>query len=120
MVKEKEERNRDFIKAWKEEGLGNKDLATRFNMMIGGVRSLKSRLRKKYPNLYSRMSVKSTREVGKSISSEARHRKSRKISFYLPPEMVRAIKVEAAKRDQSASELAEGWLRKALAEEGVE
>jgi len=34
--------------------------------------------------------------------------------------MVRAIKVEVAKWDQSASELAEGWLRKAMAKEGIE
>lgn len=120
MVVEKKERNRVFVEAWKEEGLGNEALASRFGMTIGGVRSLKSRLRKKYPNLYSRMIVKSTKQVDKSIGSKARHRKKRKISFYLPPEMVRAIKVEAVKRDQSASELAEGWLRKALAEEGFE
>jgi len=68
MVLEKKGRNRLFIKAWKEESLGNEALADRFNMTVGSVKSLKSRLRKRYPDLYySRMSVKPSRRGHKSM-----------------------------------------------------
>jgi len=68
MVQEKEQRNREFIKAWKEEGLTDKDLRERFNLSEGGVKGLKARLRKKDSSLYVNKSL--SRQVDKFTSQQ--------------------------------------------------
>ncbi|MFQ6065843.1 MAG: hypothetical protein ACE5K3_01015 [bacterium] len=111
----KEERNREFVRLWKRLGLGNEELAQKFDLSIGGVKSLKARLRKKNPGLYARTNVRPSREAGKSNLEDGK----RKISFYLPPKIVIKLKVVAAERQVSASELAEAVFRRWLIDEGL-
>jgi len=114
-VEKEGSRNKLFIKLWKDEGLGNRALAERLNISISGVKSLKGRLRKKYPELYaaSKSISKETKEqVDKSTSLQIE--KKRKISFYFNPALVQKIKIEAVKRSVSASELVEGWLNRVV------
>ena len=54
MAKSKDNRNQEFIKAWKEEGLWDKELQERFGLSPGGVKGLKARLRKKGQLLYGK------------------------------------------------------------------
>lgn len=114
MVLEKERRNREFVRAWKNLGLGNDALAERFSMTVGGVKSLKSRLRKKRPELYSQMIDR--KAEGKS---ELPVREKKKVSFYMTPDLVIKLKIAAAAREVTASELAEKLLHRGMAEEGM-
>jgi len=111
----KEERNREFVRLWKRLGLGNEELARKFNLSIGGVKSLKARLRKKNPVLYVRTSVRPSREADESNLEGVK----KKISFYLPPKMVIKLKVAAAERQVTASELAEAAIRRWMMDEGI-
>lgn len=112
---EKQKRNQEFVKAWKSLGLGNRELADRFGITIGGVKSLKSRLRKKDPDLYDREDLKLGRQVDEAISTRTPRRK---ISFYLEPTLVVKLKVVAAERQTTASELAGVALRRWMFDEG--
>lgn len=111
---EKEKRNREFVKAWKNLGMGNEALAERFDMSIGGVKSLKSRLRQKRPELYSQM-IDRTAEGKSGIPVRVK----KKVSFYMTPDLVIKLKMAAAAREVTASELAEKLLFQAMAEEGM-
>lgn len=113
---EKQERNRQFVKAWKSLRLGNRELAGRFDMTIGGVKSLKSRLRKKDPDLYDREDLKLAGQADELIRTQSPRRK---ISFYLEPTLVVKLKVTAAERRTTASELAGVALRRWMVDEGI-
>lgn len=115
-MQEKLGRNQEFVRAWKNLQLGNKELADRFRMTIGGVKSLKSRLRKKDPGLYDSEDLKLSRQVDKEINIRTPRRK---ISFYLEPKLVVKLKVTAAERQVTASELAGLALRRWMMEEGI-
>lgn len=111
MALEKEERNKDFIRSWKKLGMGNAELGKKFNLSPGGVKGLKGRLRKKHSELYvDKQEIK--RQVDKSTSRQVE--KKRKVSYYFSPAMVQKIKIEAVKKDVSASELVESFLSRAL------
>ena len=45
MLISKEQKNDEFIRCWKEVDIGNKEVGKRFNMALGRVKALKSRLR---------------------------------------------------------------------------
>jgi len=121
MALEKQERNKEFIRAWKKLGMGNKELAEKFDLSPGGVKGLKARLRKKYSELYvdgeeiKRQSDKGTSsQVDKATNRQIE--KKRKACYYLSPGLAQKIKIAAVKRDTSASQLVEGWLSRALLE----
>ena len=114
MSQEKEQRNKEFIKAWKEEGQSNRELQEKFDLSPGGVKGLKARLRKKDPSLYAAPQKKLTRgtkkqqvnqspspQVDKVISEQG----NKRMTIYLKPELIRDIKHLATDRDSNISEL---------------
>lgn len=124
MALEKEDRNKEFIRAWKALGMGNKELGEKFGLSPGGVKGLKARLRKKHQELYvDEEEIK--RQVDKATSAQVdketnrQAKKKRKVSYYFNPALVQKIKIEAAKKDISASKLVEGWLSQVLLDEKI-
>lgn len=124
MALEKEERNKEFIRCWKALGMGNKELAEKFDLSPGGVKGLKSRLRKKHSELYvdgeeiRRQSDKGiSSQVDKAINRQVD--KKRKACYYLSVGLAQKIKIEAVKRNISASELVEGCLSRVLSNERI-
>ncbi|MBA7496408.1 hypothetical protein ES702_07016 [subsurface metagenome] len=114
MAKPKENRNIEFIKAWKEEGLSNKELQEKFDLSPGGVKGLKARLRKRDPSLYTGRQEKIDRkakkkqintspspQVAKVISQQI----NKRMTVYLKPELIKDIKHLATDRDSNISEL---------------
>lgn len=123
MSVEKVKRNQEFIRLWKKSGLTKKELGAHFGLKISGVKSLKQRLRQKYPELCVKSSEavsETKRQVGKSTGIQVdketnrQAKKKRKVSFYFTPALVQRIKIEAVKRSVSASELVEGWLSEVI------
>lgn len=113
MAKQKEERNKEFIKAWKEEGLTDKQLQEKFGLSPGGVKGLKARLRKKDPSLYQKSLI-----VNKTISPQVDKSTSplvhKRATYYLNPETIKAIKQIALDRDLDTSALVREILNKYL------
>lgn len=114
MAKPKEERNREFIAAWKKEGLSNEALQEKFDLSPGGVKALKSRLRKKDPSLYAEKRPGLTRgakkqQANKSPSPQVdkliRQQINKRMTIYLKPELIKDIKHLATDRDSNISEL---------------
>ena len=109
MAKPKQKRNKRFIRAWREEGLSDKQLGQRFSLSLGGVKGLKQRLRAKDPSLYTNplVSKPASQEAGKLA-------KYRKMTFYLDPGRVKTIKMQAVEEGKGLSELVreilEGYL----------
>ena len=120
MAKPKESRNREFIAAWRDEGLSDKQLQERFGLSSGGIKALKSRLRKKDPSLYQKKPKplnKVEKEIAKdsegfiqfaskpAIQQTSKLAKYKKVTYYLDPKMVKIIKRLAVDRDMDISEL---------------
>jgi len=131
MPQEKEQRNKEFIKAWKEERLSNKALGEKFNLSPGGVKGLKARLRAKDPNLYTSQRPELTeieKEVigssgglikfaGKQTSKPAIKQTSKQekkltakklyetVTYYITKEQKQKIKILAAQQDKEISQL---------------
>lgn len=114
MAEPKEERNQQFIAAWKEEGLSNRELQEKFDLSQGGVKALQGRLRKKDPSLYTGRQEKIDRkakkkqvntsprpQVDKVISKQI----NKRMTIYLKPELIRDVKHLATDRDSNISEL---------------
>jgi transposase len=117
---EKEKRNKEFIKAWKEEGLTDKELMKRFNLSKGGVKGLKARLRKKNSSLYVNKSL--SQQVDKSTSQQITKSTNQQVykraTYYLTPEIVKKIKLLAVKRDVDTSNLMREILTEYLSQQG--
>lgn len=132
MAKPKEERNRQFQEDW-QRGLGNEDLGKKYGLSLGGVKALKQRLRAKDPSLYAEKRpglTKVEREVAqasgglvkfaskpdKTISPQVDKSTSllihKRATYYLDPEIIKAIKQIALNRGKDASEI----VREALSE----
>ncbi|MQY69762.1 MAG: hypothetical protein GH145_02725 [Firmicutes bacterium] len=116
MALEKQERNKEFIRCWKTLGMGNKELAEKFGLSPGGVKGLKGRLRKKHQELYiDEQEIK--RQVDKSSNRQIEEK--RKACYYLSVGLAQKIKIEAVKRNVSASELVEDSLSRVLSNERI-
>lgn len=118
MALAKEERNRRFINDWKVDGLSNEELAQEYKMTIGGVKALKQRLRQKHPSLYEKgpaskpaiqQSDKTSpeKEEGREpvIQQTSKLAEYKKVTYYLDPEMVKAIKRQAVEKEKDISAL---------------
>lgn len=116
MAKAKEERNKEFIAAWKEEGLTDRELQDKFNLSPGGVKGLKSRLRKKDPSLYTEREVDKSRspqikksrprQVDKSIKLQDKGiGKYKPVTFRISEETEWQLKALAVNRREQVSEL---------------
>lgn len=105
MSQEKEERNREFVKAWKEEGLSDKKLGERFTLSKFGVKSLKGRLRKKDPSLYQKPESKITVKPEKKITRKPENQKRIKVTFQLPENLFIQVKIKAARERRGISEV---------------
>ena len=104
MAKPKEGRNKLFIEDW-QKGLSDKTLASKYGLSIGGVKGLKARLRAKDPSLYTRKpSVKAT-----STSTS-----TKRMTFWLPGEMIEKVKKLARKQKRTASDIARELFSKYL------
>lgn len=119
MAKAKNERNQQFIKAWKEEGLSDKQLQKRFGLSEGGMRGLKARLRAKDSALYTGRSQKKVKEpsvvTAPSTSTQTSASTSTKrMTFWLEEELIERIKGLAAREGRTASDVLRGVLKKYL------
>lgn len=117
MSKEKEQRNKEFIRAWKEEGLSDRGLGERFTLSKFGVKSLKGRLRKKDPALYIKLPVSkpATKNATPPKRFDAKPSKSkRKHTVYLTPEQSRKLRLYAVEHDIPISEVIERLIAKEL------
>lgn len=97
---ENKERNKAFKRAWKEEGLSNRQLEDKFDLSPGGVKSFKTRLRKKDPSLYIKPPANKP-----AIQQTSKVAKYEKVSYYLAPGMAKEIKQLALNQDMDISEL---------------
>ena len=102
MAKAKEERNKQFITAWKEEGLSDKQLQDRFGLSEGGVKGLKARLRAKDSALYTGKVKKKIRESSSKVTSTS----TKRMTFWLEEGMIEKIKAKATKEGRTASQIA--------------
>lgn len=118
MAKAKNERNQQFIRAWKEEGLTDKQLQERFGLSEGGVKGLKARLRAKDDSLYNGK-PKEKRESSSQVTSTSTTTQSsaststKRMTFWLPGQTIKDIKAKAKREGRTASDI----LRKILREE---
>lgn len=107
MPQEKEERNKEFIAAWKEEGLSNEALGKKFNLSPGGVKGLKARLRKKNPNLYT--GKQTSKPAIQQVSKQEKKRPAKEVydtaTYYIDKETKKKIKILAAEQDREISEI---------------
>ena len=106
MAKPKEARNRLFIEDW-QRGLNNETLAQKYNLSEGGVKALKQRLRTKDPSLYIKPLASKP-----AIQQTSKLAEYKKVTYYLDPKMVKAIKRLAIDRDMDISAI----VREALSE----
>jgi len=111
MPKEKVERNKQFEKAWREEGLSNKELGERFNLSIGGVKGLKQRIRVRNP-LYGKPHI--TKSPSQQVDKLPNQQIHKRITFYLKPETIKSLKLLAVEKDSNISELARKIIEKYL------
>mgnify|MGYP001207439127 CR=1 FL=1 len=122
MPKAKNERNLQFIKAWKEEGLTGWQLQERFSLSEGGMRALKARLRGKDHSLYKKVTaskdakvtststatpdkVKPERKKEATSTQTSTSTSTKRMTFWLPEAMIDKIKVLAAKEKRTASDI---------------
>lgn len=110
MAKAKNERNQQFITAWKEEGLSDKQLQKRFGLSEGGMRGLKARLRAKDDSLYTGKLKKRARESSSQVTSPSTSTQTststKRMTFWLEEGMIETIKAKATKEKRTASEIA--------------
>jgi transposase len=106
MAKAKNERNQQFIRAWKEEGLSDKQLQKRFGLSEGGMRGLKTRLRKKDPSLYKGQAKEKITESSSQVTSTTPQTSTKRMTFWLEEEMIEKIKNLATKQKRTASQIA--------------
>lgn len=111
MAKAKNERNQQFIRAWKEEGLSDKQLQKRFGLSEGGIRGLKARLRAKDSALYTGRPKKKVKEPSQVTSAST---STKRMTFWLPGTMIEKIKAKAAREGKTASQIARELFSKQL------
>jgi len=119
MAKAKNERNQQFITAWKEEGLSDKQLQKRFGLSEGGMRGLKARLRAKDSALYTGRPKKKVKEVSQLTSPSTStttqtSTSTKRMTFWLEEGMIETIKAKATKEGRTASEIARELFSKYL------
>ncbi len=118
----KEERNREFLQAWKA-GANNGALGKRFGLTIGGVKALKARLKAKSrekTELTSTSTVtpkapgKIAPEKKEKLTSTQTSTSTKRMTFWLPESTIGEIKELAAKEKRTASAILRGILGKYL------
>lgn len=122
----KEERNREFLQAWKA-GANNGALAERFGLTIGGVKALKARLRAKSrekteltststvtPKAPGKVKPERKEEVTSTSTQTATSTSTKRMTFWLPESTIEGIKELAAKEKRTASAILRGILGKYL------
>lgn len=116
MAKAKNERNEQFIRAWKIEKLTDKQLQERFGLSEGGMRGLKARLRAKDSALYTgKKSIPSKKVTSPSTSTQTSASTSTKrMTFWLEEGMIETIKAKATKEERTASDIVRELLRERL------
>lgn len=120
MAKAKNERNRQFVQAWKEEQLTDRELQERFGLSEGGVKGLKARLRQKDSSLYTGSPKKKLKEPSQVTSpststttQSSASTSTKRMTFWLPGQTIKAIKAKAKGEGRTASDI----LRKILEKE---
>lgn len=136
MAKAKNERNQQFIRAWKEEGLTDQQLEKRFGLSEGGMRGLKARLRAKDPSLYKKapankeekvtststatpgapgkVKPKRKKEATSTSTQTATSTSTKRMAFWLEEGMIDEIKQLAAKEKRTSSDILREILGKYL------
>ena len=106
MARAKNERNEQFIRAWKEEGLTDRQLQKRFGLSEGGVKGLKARLRAKDHSLYKKVPTSKDEKVTSTST--------KRMTFWQPESTIEERKELAAKEKRTASAILRGILGKYL------
>lgn len=122
----KEERNREFLQAWKA-GANNGALAERFGLTIGGVKALKARLKAKSREKIEQTSTSTSTVTPEAPGKVAPERKgkltststqtstsTKRMTFWLPESSIEEIKGLAAKEKRTASAILREILGKYL------
>lgn len=110
MAYPKEERNRRFREDWQVHNLDNERLGQKYGLSIGGVKALKARLRQK-----ERSSPASEQKIASpSTSTSTNPHRDKRMTFWLPEEMIEKIKAKASGQRQTASAFLRGILSRYL------
>ncbi len=105
MAYPKEERNRRFLEDWQVSHFGNKRLGEKYGLSIGGVKALKQRLRQK---------ERSSGATDQKIASPSTSTSTKRMTFWLPGEVIREIKKRADNEGKTASAFLREFLNKYL------
>lgn len=109
MAKPKQARNKLFTEDWKR-GLSEKELGQKYHLTIGGVKGLKSRLRKKDSSLYIGKQKGEVKERSKKVTSPSTSTQTststKRMTFWLEEGMINLIKTKAVIEKKTASEIA--------------
>jgi len=107
MPEENKERNKLFIKSWKEEELSNRELQEKFNLSPGGVKSFKTRLRKKDPSLYIKplAGKLANQQVSKPEKKATSKELYETVTYYITKEQKQRVKLLALEQDKEISQL---------------
>jgi len=103
MAYPKEERNRRFLEDWQVSHLNNEKLGQKYGLTVGGVKALKARLRQK---------ERSSPATDQKIASPSPSTSTKRMTFWLPGEVIREIKKRADSEEKTAS----AFLREVLLE----
>lgn len=117
MARPKEKRNRLFIEDWKR-GSSEKQLGQKYHLTIGGVKGLKSRLRKKDSSLYTGKQKGEVKQSSKKVTSPSTTTQTatstKRMTFWLFKDMIEKIKAKGAREGKTASEIARELFSKHL------
>jgi len=113
MAKAKNERNKQFIRAWKE-GSSDKQLQKRFGLSEGGVKGLKARLRAKDPSLYTGKKPVISKTATSTTTQTQTQTSTKRMTFWLEKETIKTIKLKAKREGRTASDILRKILEKEL------
>lgn len=108
MAKPKEKRNKLFLEDW-QKGFSNQSLAEKYKLSIGGVKALKGRIRAKQTG-----QVKPKEKKEPSLKVTSTSTSTKRMTFWLPEDVIKAIKKRAKKEGVTASEILRQLLGKNL------
>ena len=120
MAKAKNERNQQFIQAWKQERLTDKQLQERFGLSEGGVKGLKARLRAKDNSLYTGKEKKKsfpsqvTSPSTSTTTQPSAATSTKRMTFWLEKEQIQWIKRKAAGERRTSSDIMRDILAKEI------
>lgn len=105
MAYPKEQRNQRFLEDWQVYSFSNEKLGQKYGLTVGGVKALKARLRKK---------ERSSQATDQKIASPSPSTSPKRMTFWLPGEVIREVKKRADSEGKTASAFLRNLLKKHL------